>query len=83
MQERPRRGAGVNVADLDEPVRGNEDVLDDDVVGAGGPHAVGLPDIDDPDVVGGQQGKRRVDRIIRAAERADDGPVAVHHAGGP
>ena len=71
------RGAAVDVGDPDEPVLGHERIGDDDVVGAGGPHAVGVPDVDDGEVGGGQQGQRRVDPVVGPAQRADDEPVAV------
>ena len=83
VQRCARRGAAVDVDDLDQPVLGHEHVGDDDVVGAGRPHPRGVPDVVDLDVVGGQQRQRRIHPVVGAAERADHHPVGVHDAGRP
>ena len=83
MKPGARRRPRIDVGHPHQPMRGDEHVGDDDVVGAGGAHAVGVPDVLDLDVAGGQQRKGGVDAVVRSAQRTDDDPVAVHHPGGP
>ena len=68
MQRGPRRGAFVDVGDPDQAMGGDEGVGDDDVVGSGGAHAVGVPHVLDVDVADGQQRQRGVDAVVRAAQ---------------
>ena len=85
MQRGARRGALVDVGDPHQPVIGDEGVGDDDVVGAGGAHAVGVPHVLDVDVAdrAAAPAPGRCRLSSRPAQRTDDDPVAVHHAGGP
>ena len=63
---------------------GHPDVVDDDVVGSGGAHAGGVPDVFDVDRrLAGSNTSAGYGRVVGPANGADHDPVGIHDPGRP